>query len=354
MIEYINAINLLAYAKVDALQKIHDHFEGNWHRAWQSNLSKFLPRDPEQTRTQKSIDPEAEYERLLAGKVDIITIYDNNYPALLKHLANPPFVLYIRGSTSILSSPCFGVVGTRKLSEYGKRATPHIVQDVARAGFTIVSGLAAGIDTVAHQTAVSEHRPTIAVLGCGVDDPTIFPQTNVRLAHQIIADGGAVISEYALGTHGSKLTFPQRNRIISGLSRGILVVEADILSGSLITARCALDQNRDVFAVPGSIFSRGSQGTNSLLKSGAKLVMSSTDILEEYTMEGSTSQKPTIIGDTPQETQVLELLTSEPISIDEIIRHTGLETAQANATVVMMELKNKLKNLGNNTFVSIN
>ena len=179
-------------------------------------------------------------------EMTVIERSDPHYPTLLGHIADPPERLYARGNTDLLNSFCFGVVGPRKASDYGLQVTADIVGQLATNGLTIVSGLAAGIDSAAHRATLDAAGATIAVFGTGVDDASIFPVENVRLAHEIIEKGGLLISEYPKGTHGEPWTFPMRNRIISGLSRGVLVVEADRKSGSLITAKSALDQNRDV------------------------------------------------------------------------------------------------------------
>jgi DNA processing protein len=226
------------------------------------------------------------------------------------------------------------------------------VLDVARAGFTIVSGLATGIDTLAHKSALEAGAKTVAVLGTGIDDQTLYPQLNLPLARNIVEKNGAVISEYAPGTHGTKFSFPQRNRIISGLSKGVLVVEADYISGAIITAKCALEQNRDVFAVPGGIFAKTSEGTNDLIKRGAKLVACADDILEEYDIKfKSQKAKVKIKGDNPEEEKILAVLTSEPLTADGIIRKTGMDAPQVNATLMIMELGKKIKNLGGGKFV---
>jgi len=359
-LKYLNAINVVASAKSGALQLIHDKFEGDWGRAWHSDLAKYIPRDrdiegklvaPDYLKIQKRVDPDKEWAKLATNEINAITILDQEYPELLRHIPDPPFLLYVRGNHKAWANQCFGVVGTRALSEYGKRVVPHLVLDVARAGFNIVSGLAAGIDTLAHKTALDAGVPTIAVLGTGIDDATIFPPQNLALAHKIIEKDGAVISEYAIGTHGTKFSFPQRNRIISGLSRGVLVVEADQISGALITARCAAEQGRDVFAIPGSIFAKTSQGTNNILKKGAKLVTCAEDILEEYALElyakggPASGGKIKIKGDNLAEEKILAMLSSEPIGIDDIIRQTGLAVHETNATLTVMELKKKVKNL---------
>ncbi len=357
-LKFLNAINIVASAKSGALQAIHDRFGGDWERAWHTDLAKYIPRDrdvdgrlviADYARIQKRIDPDKEWARLHPSadgeKIEMLTILDESYPELLRHIPDPPFLLYVRGNRNAWLGQCFGVVGTRALSEYGKRVVPHITLDIARAGFNIVSGLAAGIDTLAHKTAIEAGVPTIAVLGCGIDDATIFPPQNLELAHKIIEKGGTVIGEYAVGTHGTKFSFPQRNRIISGLSRGVLVVEADEISGALITARCAADQGRDVFAIPGNIFAKTSQGTNNIIKKGAKMVTCAEDILEEYEIYLKKVERK-IQADNEFEEKILAVLSSEPVGIDDIIRQTGLAAHEANATLMVMELKKKIKNLG--------
>ena len=352
-IKYLNAINILTSGKLGVLQLIHDKFDGDFKRAWNSDLSKYIPRERNEEgklvavdykKLQKSIDPEKEFKKLEKEKIDIITILDNSYPELLRHISDPPFLLYVRGSKDVWSNNCFGVVGTRALTEYGKRSASKISFDLARAGFTIVSGLAAGIDTLAHKAALEAGAKTIAVLGCGIDDRTIFPVQNLGLAHKIIEEGGTVMSEYPIGMHGSGITFPQRNRIVSGLSRGVLVIEADIQSGAMITARLANEQGRDVFSIPGSIFAKMCEGTNLLLKKGAKPVTCAEDILEGYEMYLD-KKEIEIKADNELEEKILSVLNSDAMTTDAIIRKTGLNSSEVNATLAMMEIKKKIKNL---------
>ena len=368
-LKFLNAINVLATAKSGALRAISAAFDNDWKQAWRADLAKYIPRDKnadgklvtvDYTKLKKGIDPDKGWIKLKQEDIGLMTILDDDYPKPLRHIPDPPFLLYIRGSREILKNQCFGVVGTRALSEYGKRSTPHIVLDIARAGFTIVSGLAMGIDTLAHKSALEAGAHTIAVLGTGIDDRTIFPAPNLGLAHNIIDRGGATISEYAPGPPGTKFSFPQRNRIISGLSLGVLVIEADEKSGAMITTKCALDQGRDVFAVPGNIFAKTSQGTNNIIKQGAKLVTCAEDILEEYDTQiknqtfvpssGRGKLKIKITGDNEAENKILAVLTGDPMTIDDIIRQTGLNAGQTNAVLTVMELKKKIKNL-NGKFV---
>ena len=358
-LKYLHAINILAMAKVDALQNIEAAFKGDWEKAWRADLAGYIPRDRDREgiltevdyqKLKTEIDPEKEWLKLKEADIELISIHDGTYPKILTHVPHPPFVLYIRGSRDVLNDDCFAVVGTRALTDYGRRVTPEIVADIARAGFVIVSGLATGIDTLAHKAALDAGGKTIAVLGTGLDDRTLYPQQNLRLARQIMESGGAVITEYAPGAHGTAFTFPQRNRIISGLSKGVLVVEADIQSGALITAKCAVDQNRDLFCVPGNIFAKTSQGTNFMIQKGAKLVSCAQDILEEYDIHLG-GKRVEIKGDNPTEEKIIAVLGGEPLTADEIIRKTGLETSQVNATLVMMELNKKVRVLGGSKYV---
>jgi len=214
-------------------------------------------------------------------KIEEIEIESKDYPEQLKEIYNPPLNLYVLGNKELLKQGGIAIVGTRKATDYGKKMTLQFAQDLSQNGINIISGLALGIDTCAHLGTLKANNKgkTIAVLGSGIDN--IYPNQNIELARQIIQSGGCIISEYPVGVPANKLNFPQRNRIISGLSKGVLVIEAGENSGSLITADLALEQGRDVFAVPGNISSQMSIGTNNLIKQGAKLVTSYTDIIDE-------------------------------------------------------------------------
>ncbi len=214
------------------------------------------------------------------NSVRILTIDDNDYPVLLREIDEPPVLLYCRGKFIDLNKYlCIGIVGTRDVSNYGSKCTYFIAKEAADYGAIIVSGMALGVDTVAHTGALEADMPTVAVLGCGVNNA--YPKSNLHLMHQIM-ETGMVISEYPLNSEPERYHFPERNRIISGLSRGVAVIEADIKSGSLITAKCAYNQNRDVFAVPGNINQIHSKGTNQLIRDGAYLITSGDDIISHY------------------------------------------------------------------------
>ena len=223
-------------------------------------------------------------ERLNKENITTISINNPQYPALLKEINDPPFTLFIRGKLPNTNSPTLGVVGTRKFTAYGKSTCQEIVGPLVNKGVVIVSGLALGIDGIAHQTTLDNKGVTIAVLGGGVDKRTVAPASHRDLAEKIIATGGAVISEYPPGFTPTVYSFPARNRIIAGLSLGTLVIEAAEKSGALITARCALDYNRDVFAVPHALNSPTGIGPNNLIKMGAKVVTQASDIIESLSL----------------------------------------------------------------------
>ena len=281
-------------------------------------------------------------------EIKTVSINDKNYPKLLKEIKDPPEVLFYRGELKPKEN-CFAVVGTRMSSPYGKQVALEIAGDLAEAGLIIVSGLAPGIDTFSHQAAVERGKRTIAVLGTGLDEKSIYPQSNLKLAEKILETGGALISEYPPGTRGSKFTFPSRNRIISGLSLGVLVVEAKQKSGALITAHYGFEQNRKVFAVPGPIHSSNSRGCHYLIKKGAKLVENANDILKELNLPlkevGSFYE-----GENEDENLILNVLREEVLDIDKIIEKTKLSAAKVASTLAILEIKGKVRNLGGNIY----
>lgn len=283
--------------------------------------------------------------------ITVIERADSRFPAALAQIADPPERLYARGNVGLLDSFCFAVVGTRKASEYGLQVTADIVGQLATSGITIVSGLAAGIDSAAHRATITAGGRTIAVFGTGVDDASIYPTDNVRLANDILSSGGLLISEYAPGTHGQLWTFPARNRIISGLSRGVLVVEADRKSGSLITAKSALDQNRDVFAVPGSIYWPRSVGANALIQEGARPVTSATDILESYKLRQIPLPEQALSTSDPTQECILALLREHgPLHMDALVTHSGMESSHVLASVALLELRDRIAHQGSGIY----
>lgn len=279
-----------------------------------------------------------------------ISIDDENYPNLLKQIKNPPKVLYYIGELKE-TEDCIAIVGTRRFSSYGKQVAIEIAGDLAEAGLTIVSGLAPGIDTFCHEATVERKKRTIAVLGTGLDKKSIYPQSNLKLAEKIVENGGCLISEYEPRTSGAKFTFPQRNRIVSGLSLGVVVIEAKEKSGSLITAECAKIQNRKIFAVPGQIYSSNSKGPHKLIKEGAQLVENANNVLAGLNLDNLFSKNiSNLQGDTEEEILIINTLKEGSLYIDKIIESTKLPAPIVASTIAILEIKCKIRNLGGNTF----
>lgn len=286
--QYINAFALIGGVSLVNFKKLLTYFS-SLENAWTAPINEFIQAGLNRSlidrisKQRSTIDPDQEMDKLVNEKIHLITIRDENYPKLLKEIHDPPAVIYVRGSLEPQDQFGLGVVGTRKLSDYGHQITPLITTDLTRAGFTIISGLAKGIDTLAHNAALKAKGRTIAVLGSGVNRTSIYPAENQHLAEEI-TQNGAVISEFPFGTKPLAQHFPMRNRIIAGMSLGVLVVEAPVRSGALITARNALEQNREVFAIPGHILSVNSAGPHKLIQMGAKLVHTASDIIEELNL----------------------------------------------------------------------
>lgn len=293
-------------------------------------------------------------------EIKTITIKDKDYPKLLRGIKDAPKILYFRGELKNNEEKCFAVVGARICSPYGKEAALEIAGELAEAGLTIVSGLAPGIDTFAHLAALERKGRQIAVLGTGIDEESLYPRSNIELSRKIIATGGCLVSEYPPGTSGTKFTFPRRNRIISGLSLGVLIVEAKQKSGALITADWAKKQGRKIFAVPGPIHSLNSKGSHCLIKSGAKLVENANDILRELNLglPVSNTDRPTdktIRGENEKEDLILEVLAKEEsLDIDRIIEKTKLPASVTAGTIAILEIKGKVRNLGGNIYAISN
>lgn len=297
------------------------------------------------------ISPDDEMEKLNRHHVQVMTCNDAAYPKHLKEIYDYPPVIYIKGMLLPEDEWCLAVVGTRRATVYGRQITEEIVTDLARSKITIVSGLAKGIDTVAHKSALEAGGRTIAVFASGLD--IIYPSENERMVRDIL-EHGAIISEYPLGMKPRAENFPRRNRILSGLSLGVLVTEADEDSGAMITARDALEQDREVFAVPGSILSPSSRGTNRIIQMGeAKLVRTYTDILEELNLTTVARQieMSELLPATETESLLISQLSAEPSHIDEVCRRSGLSAATVSSTLAMMELKGLVKQVGTMNYV---
>lgn len=297
----------------------------------------------------------------------IVALDDPGYPAQLKQIYDPPLILYVRGNEAVISQPGIALVGTRHPTPYGSGMSERLACDLAARGLVIFSGMARGIDTAGHRGAIAAKGKTVAVWGTGVD--VVYPKENTRLVEQILALGGAVISEFPMGTFPAPQNFPIRNRIISGISLGVLVVEAAEYSGTRITARCALEQNREVFAVPGNVTNKGSWTPNTLIKQGAKLVATWEDVWEELPTqvrltlqpeggnESQVGQTASLFGEaelSPHEKKIFALLKAdESTHIDEIVERLepALSSSEIFAALFELELAGKVKQLPGKNFV---
>ncbi|WP_380705688.1 DNA-processing protein DprA [Salinithrix halophila] len=285
-------------------------------------------------------------EELARRTIQTLTVWDDDYPDRLRELPQPPWVLYLKGDPSLLTHPCLAVVGTRKPTSYGKQATAKLAAETASRGWTIVSGLAAGIDGEAHRAVLQRGGRTAAVLGCGVD--VVYPKHHRSLYEQLVAEG-VVLSEAPPGVAPRPGLFPQRNRIISGLSHGVLVVEAAERSGSLITADCGMEQGREVFAVPGPITSSQSMGSNRLIQQGAKCVLTSVDILEEFPhipelpREDIREEEPEELSE--EESQVFRFFEEGPLSLEELTTCAGIPLGDLHRLLLALQVKKRLRQL---------
>ena len=300
-----------------------------------------------------AIDPDRELARLAEIGVRAVTWHDDEYPPRLREFTDRPPLLFVRGELLPEDERSIAVVGTRRATPYGREMARQLATDLARAGITIVSGLARGIDGIAHRAALDAGQRTIAVMGSGPD--TIYPAEHSNLACEI-ASSGALVTEFALGTRPNAGNFPRRNRIMAGMTLGTLVVEAPEGSGALFTARYAIEDNREVFAVPGNALSPSSRGANKLIKdSAAKLVMDSNDILEELNISsvGAQMELAALIPQDENEAAVLRFVSYDIAHIDEIVRNSGLPITTVSGALSMMELKGLVKQVGGMNYVRI-
>lgn len=309
---------------------------------------------------------EEEFERVKEIGGDVLNLDDGSYPYLLREIADPPITLYVKGNwQACFESPCVAVIGSRRCSTYGENAALMLARDLAERGICVISGLARGIDSAAHRGAVQAKGKTVAVLGTGISQ--VYPKENARLVDEILDAGGAVVSQFPLETPPIPENFPYRNRIISGLSLGVLVVEASERSGSLITVRLAMEQNREVFAVPGNITSKNSFGTNYLIKSGAKLVQQWQDVVSELPSEISARILPPQIDKqdkTPkqaelapadlseQERKIWQLLSpDEATHIDVLIEASGFSVSLVSNALLNLEIRELIREVSARRYV---
>lgn len=351
--KFLNTLNIALSPNPEGVLKILDQFplpEKAYNISEESlknlgfrkeTISNFLKR-------RERINVEKEWQKLKKENIKVIAKDENEYPPLLKEIAKPPSLLYIKGEL-LLKEKYFASVGTRWPSDYGKMVTTEIVGDIAEAGFTIVSGMARGIDTLSHKAALEKNKRTVAVFGTGLD--IIFPPENKKIEKEI-EKNGAIISEFPLQTPPFKHNFSLRNRIIAGVSIGTLIIEAKEKSGALITANLALNEGREVFAIPGSIYSKTSEGCNNLIKQGAHPVTSANDILSVFELEKVLKAEKEITGKTKEEKIILETIKDNPKSIDEIIKETKIEAGTVNSTLIFLEIEKKVKRSGGKYYIN--
>lgn len=345
MEKYLAAIGAFPGIKFDHWRKLTSYFK-NLEEAWRAPISELLKADlaPEFVdgfaKFREEVDPVDIFLSYKNNGISVISINSTGYPNSLKEIYNPPFVIYAKGALRPEDENAIGIVGSRKGTDYGKRATFDIAKGLAEAGITVISGLALGLDTEAHKGALAGGGRTIAVLANGLK--RVYPSSNQALATKIITNG-CLISEQPFEMPPLRQNFPARNRIISGLSRGILVTEAGDRSGTLHTASFALEQNRQIYAVPGPIYNPLAKGPNNLLKNGAKAVTEADDILEDFGIEKTILE---IIPEGEDEVLIFDTLKNENLQINEIVRRTKRPSGEISKILTMMEIKGKVRHLG--------
>ena len=341
-----------------SFKSLLDYFHEDLAAAWKADSKELAQAGIAQKaienliRLRASSTPQRELEKLERLRIRVLTLKDKTYPPLLREIEDAPPVLYTYGKLTEADQFALAVVGTRNSTTYGRQVTEHIVTDLAKGQVTVVSGLALGIDTIAHNAALEAGGRTIAVLASGLD--IIYPPVNRGLARRIVESGqGALVTEYPLGIQPEGGNFPARNRIISGLALGVLVVEAPEKSGALITAEHALKQGREVFAIPGSILSSRSAGVNRLIQDGARPVMEVKDIMEALNlfMIPQHVEMQSVLPDNDEERALLKLLSHDPCHIDELIRESGLPAHIVSSTLTMMEFKGMIRQVGGMQYV---
>lgn len=352
----LNMIPMLGPRRIQRLLNEFDNMD-NFYKASFKDLSSIPDFGDKVCNTileyREKVDPDREIAVAQKLGMKIITLFDENYPRLLKEIYDPPPVLYSLGKTEVLEHNSISIVGTRKASTYGRKISFEFAKDLASMGINVVSGMARGIDTYAHRGALDVDGPTTAVLGCGLD--VVYPPENLRLM-KAIARCGCVISSFPLGTKPLPSNFPARNRIISGLCLGTLVVEAATKSGSLITADFSLEQGREVFAIPGNILSPYSRGTNQLIKQGAKLVEGVDDILDELYIprgEEKTEVKKSHLELDKEEESILKLIDYHPIHMEELLKHSNKSSRELNIIITRLELKNLITSISGGYVVRV-
>jgi DNA processing protein len=349
-----NMVKGIGAVRFQSLLNTFGSAEAAWHASPEALRSAGLSqRIVENLIRLRSLDHlDQVWERMQARNIQVLTWEDAAYPRRLKEIDQPPPVLYTLGNIIPEDEWAVAVVGTRRVTAYGRQVAEDLGASLARSGVTVVSGLARGVDAAAHQAALNAGGRTLAVLGSGVDH--IYPPEHRRLSEQI-REQGAVISDYAPGTPPDAANFPPRNRIISGLSIAVVVVEAGVTSGALITAAFAAEQGRDVFAVPGNIKAPQSAGSNRLIQQGARPLLDVNDVLDSLNLSGITEQRAAraVLPADETEAHLINVLSQEPLHVDEIREQTGMPIDQVSAALALMELKGLVRHLGGMNYIAV-
>lgn len=354
---YWVGFNLVKGIGAVRFQALLDHF-GDAKTAWEASPAdltaaglgaKVIDRFVD---VRSSLDLEKYWDQIQKQHIEVITWQDPTYPPHLKEIDQPPPVLYIRGSITNEDQWAVAIVGTRQVTAYGRQVTEELAATLAQNGVTVVSGLARGVDAVAHSAALKAGGRTIAILGSGVDK--IYPPEHRQMAEKVMAQG-ALISDYSPGTPPESTNFPPRNRIISGLSMAVVVVEAGETSGALITAEFAVEQGREVFAVPGNILAPQSKGCNRLIANGARPLLNAEDVLEALDLTRNIERREVrkVVPADAMEAVLLELLSHEPLHVDEIRAQSGLPIEKVSAALTMMELKGMVRQVGGMNYIAV-
>jgi len=353
---WLNSVNGVSNGKIE---KMLEYFNGSPENMWDNfiaekhSLSMIKPEILSELSKSKNDFEENMLKKLNDENACVVTIYDENYPKKLRQINGAPYILYCKGSLKDADNLSIAVVGSRKATSYGKWAAEKLTKELSELGVNIISGLAVGIDTIAHKTALKSSAKTIGVIGCGID--IVYPKNNVGLFKAIAEGGGAVITEYTFGMQPMPNNFHDRNRIISGMSDGVLVIEAQERSGTLITAGHAANQGREIFAVPGNIDSLYSKGTNALIRDGAKITITIDDIVEEILelKEKLKHNKNTIEYNnlSDDEMKIINCLLSGEKTIYEINYETNLEISICLSLLTFLEMKGCIKQIPGNRFI---
>jgi len=353
--QYLTAIYAFNYFGPARIKLLLSYFKSA-NKIWKSSKEKLIEIGLPQKKViefddfRKSFDIEEYFDRLRNLKIEVVTILDKEYPRSLKGLSGAPSVLYYKGDLTCLKSDCVAIVGSRQMTSYGREVTEKFSGELSDFGVTIISGLARGVDTFAHRACLAAGGKTAAVLGNGLD--TIYPSENTGLSQAILKAKGVIISEYPLGYPALPENFAARNRIVSGLSSAVIVIEGAEKSGTLLTATHAAEQGKTVFAVPGQITSPLSKAPLFLLKNGAKIATETKDILDELDLQIKVDKEKIkkIAPDNPQEEKLLEILENEPLHLDELTRISGGKIPEISARLTIMEMKGMVRNMGKGVY----